>query len=204
MGTYSERRFKRLAGSLSPWQMNVGGAARQTDASRRCPFLRVFLGYPFCRGMLPKGYSIGSILRLGSPRAGYGREACMKRVLFALATGLLSRRLSQLIFRCPPHHLARRLPTYRLPRHSAGPASILVETWRRMESGTCRTPWQWFTLPSNNAVFTGGGQVGGNWQMGALVLGVEGQFDWLANQNNASAGILIATWRRHHSGDLQG
>src|ERR1700724_2922018 len=64
--------------------------ARQTDAFRRCPFLRVFLGYPFCRGMLPKGYSIWSILRLGSPRAGYGREACMKRVLFALATGLLS------------------------------------------------------------------------------------------------------------------
>ena len=48
-----------------------------------------------------------------------------------------------------------------------------------------------FTLPSNNAVFTGGGQVGGNWQMGALVLGVEGQFDWLSNQNNASAGIPI-------------
>ena len=47
------------------------------------------------------------------------------------------------------------------------------------------------TLPTNNAVFTGGGQVGGNWQMGALVLGVEGQFDWLANQNNASAGIII-------------
>ena len=43
----------------------------------------------------------------------------------------------------------------------------------------------------NNAVFTGGGQVGGNWQIGALVLGVEGQFDWLANQNNASAGILV-------------
>jgi outer membrane immunogenic protein len=48
-----------------------------------------------------------------------------------------------------------------------------------------------FTLPSNNAVFTGGGQIGGNWQMGALVLGVEGQFDWLANQNNASAGIPV-------------
>jgi outer membrane immunogenic protein len=37
----------------------------------------------------------------------------------------------------------------------------------------------------------GGGQVGGNWQMGALVLGVEGQFDWLANQNNSSAGIAV-------------
>ena len=49
-----------------------------------------------------------------------------------------------------------------------------------------------FTLPSNNAVFTGGGQVGGNWQIGGLVLGVEGQFDWLANQNNASAGIVVS------------
>jgi outer membrane immunogenic protein len=48
-----------------------------------------------------------------------------------------------------------------------------------------------FTLPSNNAVFGGGGQVGGNWQIGALVLGVEGQFDWFANQNNASAGIPV-------------
>jgi len=49
-----------------------------------------------------------------------------------------------------------------------------------------------FTLPSNNAVFTGGGQIGGNWQIGSLlVLGVEGQFDWLANQNNASAGIAV-------------
>jgi outer membrane immunogenic protein len=47
-----------------------------------------------------------------------------------------------------------------------------------------------FTLPSTNAVFTGGGQVGGNWQTGVLVLGVEGQFDWLANQNNATAGII--------------
>ncbi len=48
-----------------------------------------------------------------------------------------------------------------------------------------------FSNSSNNAVFTGGGQVGGNWQIGALVLGVEGQFDWLANQNNSNAGVAV-------------
>ena len=117
----------------------------------------------------------------------------MKRVMVALAGGLLCvGRLSQLIFPCPPHHLGRRLPTYRSPRHSVGPASILVETLAPRGTGVpCRTP---LAIDSpfrpNNAVFTGGGQVGGNWQIGALVLGVEGQFDWLANQNNASAGIV--------------
>jgi hypothetical protein len=30
--------------------MNVGGAVHQPDVSRRCPFLRVFLGYPFLLG----------------------------------------------------------------------------------------------------------------------------------------------------------
>jgi hypothetical protein len=48
-----------------------------------------------------------------------------------------------------------------------------------------------FSLPTNNAVFTGGGQIGANYQFGAAVLGVEGMFDWLANQNNASAGIPV-------------
>ena len=32
--------------------------------------------------------------------------------------------------------------------------------------------------------------------MGALVLGVEGQFDWLANQNNSSAGIAVPNYQR--------
>jgi outer membrane immunogenic protein len=48
-----------------------------------------------------------------------------------------------------------------------------------------------FSNNSNNAVFIGGGQVGGNWQIGALVFGVEGDFDWLANQNNSNAGTAV-------------
>jgi outer membrane immunogenic protein len=36
----------------------------------------------------------------------------------------------------------------------------------------------------NNAVFVGGGQVGFNYQTGNVVFGVEGDFDWAANNNN--------------------
>jgi hypothetical protein len=142
--------------------MNVGGAARQTGALSSVPFLRIFLGYPFCRGMLPKGYSIGSILRLGSPRAGYGREACMKRVLFALATGLLSTQAfaADLPMPAPPP----RAPAAYIP--VAPPFSwtgIYIggnvgAAWNRgTVSDAANTG---FTLPSNNAVFTGGGQIG--------------------------------------------
>jgi outer membrane immunogenic protein len=118
----------------------------------------------------------------------------MKRVLFALATGLLSTQAfaADLPMPAPPP----RAPAAYLP--VAPPFSwtgIYIggnagAAWNR---GTVSdAAGNSFTLPSNNAVFTGGGQVGGNWQMGALVLGVEGQFDWLANQNNASAGVVVA------------
>jgi outer membrane immunogenic protein len=39
---------------------------------------------------------------------------------------------------------------------------------------------------SQRAVFAGGGQVGANYQINWLVLGVEADFDWLANNNNSS------------------
>jgi outer membrane immunogenic protein len=42
------------------------------------------------------------------------------------------------------------------------------------------------TSISQHAVFTGGGQVGANYQWNWLVLGVEADFDWLANNNNSS------------------
>jgi outer membrane immunogenic protein len=44
---------------------------------------------------------------------------------------------------------------------------------------------------SQKAVFTGGGQVGANYQWNWLVLGVEGDFDWLANNNNSSRTLLV-------------
>lgn len=43
----------------------------------------------------------------------------------------------------------------------------------------------------NNGSFIGGGQVGANYQMGNLVLGVEGTFDGVANNNNSMAGVVI-------------
>lgn len=47
-----------------------------------------------------------------------------------------------------------------------------------------------FSTGNNNGVFVGGGQVGGNYQINNFVLGVEGDFDWAANQNNTS-GVVI-------------
>lgn len=47
-----------------------------------------------------------------------------------------------------------------------------------------------FNNGSNNGVFIGGGQVGANYQMGSFVLGVEGDFDWAANNNNSATGII--------------
>ena len=118
----------------------------------------------------------------------------MKRVAFALATGLLCGQAlaADLPMPAPPP----RAPAAYIP--VAPPFS-----WTGIYiGGNAGAAWNrgsfsdaagiGFTLPTNNAVFTGGGQVGGNWQMGALVLGVEGQFDWLANQNNASAGIIVS------------
>jgi outer membrane immunogenic protein len=37
----------------------------------------------------------------------------------------------------------------------------------------------------NSATFVGGGQVGGNYQFSNLVVGVEADFDWFANNNNS-------------------
>src|SRR6516162_9312835 len=47
------------------------------------------------------------------------------------------------------------------------------------------------TSISQHAVFTGGGQVGANYQWNWLVLGVEGDFDWLANNNNSSRTLSV-------------
>jgi outer membrane immunogenic protein len=47
------------------------------------------------------------------------------------------------------------------------------------------------TSISQHAVFTGGGQVGANYQWNWLVLGVEGDFDWLANNNNSSRTLTL-------------
>jgi len=43
---------------------------------------------------------------------------------------------------------------------------------------------------NNNAVFIGGGQIGGNYQIGNFVIGGEWDFDWAAN-NNGGTGVVI-------------
>jgi outer membrane immunogenic protein len=44
---------------------------------------------------------------------------------------------------------------------------------------------------SQQAVFTGGGQVGANYQINWFVVGVEAAFDWLANNHNSSNTLLV-------------
>ena len=41
----------------------------------------------------------------------------------------------------------------------------------------------------NSATFAGGGQAGFNYQFGSFVAGVEGDFDWFANNNNSGGGV---------------
>jgi|SwirhisoilCB2_FD_contig_51_6607711_length_787_multi_3_in_0_out_0_1 outer membrane immunogenic protein len=117
----------------------------------------------------------------------------MKRVaFFALATGLLCGQAlaADLPMPAPPPRAPAAYVPIAPPFSWSGiyVGGNLGAAWNR---GTFSdAAGLGFTLPSTNAVFTGGGQIGGNWQMGALVLGVEGQFDWLANQNNATAGLV--------------
>ncbi len=44
---------------------------------------------------------------------------------------------------------------------------------------------------SNSASFLGGGQVGGNYQIGSFVIGAEADFDWFANNNNSGNGTTV-------------
>ena len=46
---------------------------------------------------------------------------------------------------------------------------------------------------SNNTTFVGGGQVGANYQFNSVVIGVEGDFDWFANNNNSAAVTALGT-----------
>jgi outer membrane immunogenic protein len=43
---------------------------------------------------------------------------------------------------------------------------------------------------SQQAVFTGGGQVGANYQINWFVAGIEADFDWLANNHNSSNAVF--------------
>jgi outer membrane immunogenic protein len=43
---------------------------------------------------------------------------------------------------------------------------------------------------TNNGRFIGGGEAGFNYQMGYFVIGVEGDFDWVANHNNSTTVVI--------------
>ena len=45
---------------------------------------------------------------------------------------------------------------------------------------------------NNSTTFVGGGQVGVNYQFSSVVLGIEGDFDWFANNNNSGGGTALA------------
>jgi outer membrane immunogenic protein len=46
---------------------------------------------------------------------------------------------------------------------------------------------------NNTATFVGGGQVGFNYQFNSIVIGVEGDFDWFANNNNSATVSAFGT-----------
>jgi outer membrane immunogenic protein len=46
---------------------------------------------------------------------------------------------------------------------------------------------------NKNVAFVGGGQVGANYEFGSFVTGVEGDFDWFANNNNSSGVTFLGT-----------
>jgi outer membrane immunogenic protein len=46
---------------------------------------------------------------------------------------------------------------------------------------------------NSNTTFVGGGQVGANYQFGSFVAGVEGDFDWFANENNSARVTAFGT-----------
>lgn len=48
------------------------------------------------------------------------------------------------------------------------------------------------TDQGNEARFIGGGQVGANYQINNIVLGVEADFDWVANNSDTGGGVVIA------------
>src|SRR3979490_1029701 len=48
-----------------------------------------------------------------------------------------------------------------------------------------------FDSGNNNGVFIAGGQAGFNYQFSNFVIGVEGDFDWAANNNNTGVGVVV-------------
>ena len=52
---------------------------------------------------------------------------------------------------------------------------------------------------NNNVTFVGGGQVGANYQFNSFVIGIEGDFDWFANNSNSAGVTALGTTVRDNN-----
>ncbi len=147
--------------------------------------------------MLLKGRSIRLRTRVVSIQGcGRGKGSPMRRILIALVTGVLS-----------GHALAADLPVPPPPR---APVAFIppppVVTWTGIYIGGNGGYSFGTTTPSlgglSGAGFStngivAGGTIGGNYQAGVFVFGVEGDFDWDNIKGNPSACIgcqASSTW----------
>ena len=92
---------------------------------------------------------------------------------------------------------AADLPVAPAPEYKAPAIVAPIFSWTGFYlGGNLGAGWQNGTLAgstgallftsNNNATFVGGGQVGANYQFGSsFVVGIEGDFDWFANNNNS-------------------
>ena len=112
-----------------------------------------------------------------------------RKVLYAVA-------LTSLLIGTPVVAMAADLPpapVYKAPMAAMAPAfswtgfyigANLGAGWNQ---GNLNDSFGLFSgSANNNAAFLGGGQVGANYQINNFVLGVEGDFDWFANNNSAT------------------
>ena len=87
-----------------------------------------------------------------------------------------------------------------LPVRAPPPPPVLVFSWTGFYIGAniggawAKNNWTdtlfLTNFNGNNGVFIGGGQIGGNYQIGSFVIGGEWDFDWAAN-NNGGTGVVI-------------
>ena len=117
-------------------------------------------------------------------------------LLAAMAVGLASSQLASAadlgpVKRAPPQAPARYIPPPPPPFSWTGfyIGGNLGVAWT--DGNLCCDDFGNSISISQHAVFTGGGQVGANYQWNWLVVGVEGDFDWLANNNNSSNSLLL-------------
>ncbi len=153
-------------------------------------------GLDICWGMRPKCYSAASLLQLDLLRGSLWKEAFMKRVLFALATGLLASQAlaADLPMPAPPP----RAPAAYVPVAPVftwtgcyiganGGWAVGKNDWTVTGTGPGGPAIGTSTGNFNVSGFLVGGTVGANYQISWAVLGAEGDLDWADIKGNAGA-----------------